>query len=284
MRTAHVLGISALALLMSAAAAQTGTAPTPKPRPEGTAIADANTQQARNVIDKGIQALGGEAYLAFRSMYQEGRLSSFYRGSPRGVGVPFFRTFAWPDKERIEFFKQRDWIIVHNGDKGWETTFHGTRAEDAKDLRESVKRRHYSLENVLRTWINEPGVMLFYDGLQLVEGRQTHKVTIMNARNENVSLFFDVNDYLPAQKTFVFRDPFTNDRYEEGEIYANYKLVDGIHAPLSITRSRDGEMQSQRFIRIVRFNVPTQDAMFTATVTYDPKKRNLPRDPNAPPK
>src|SRR4051812_29438041 len=105
--------------------------------------AEANALQAKQTLDRSIEALGGRAYLSFFDMDQQGRGFGFYQNTPQGVGVPYERKFRYPDKERYEFLKKHDWILIHNGDKGYETTFRGTREEDPKDLANYLRRRQY---------------------------------------------------------------------------------------------------------------------------------------------
>src|SRR4029077_5932103 len=130
-----------------------------------------------------VQALGGQTYLLIQDITQEGRTYGFHLGEPKGVGTQFWRFYRYPDKDRIELTKKRDVIYVYNGDKGYEITYKGTRPQDAKDLTEYLRRSHYALDRVLRKWINEPGVALFYEGETVAEGKPVDQVTVMNAHN-----------------------------------------------------------------------------------------------------
>src|SRR5579871_5421824 len=87
---------------------------------------DAGARKAKALLDQTIQALGGPAYLNVQTMEQQGRTYGFNRGEPAGAGAPFWRYWKWPDKDRLELTKQRDWIIIHNGNQGYEITFKGT--------------------------------------------------------------------------------------------------------------------------------------------------------------
>src|SRR5438309_2144234 len=93
----------------------------------------ANSDQARQVLDKTIAALGGNAYLNVKEVEQVGRGYGFYHNTPTGIGTPYWRFYRYPDKERYEFTKKRDIILIHNGDKGYEITFRGTALENASD-------------------------------------------------------------------------------------------------------------------------------------------------------
>ena len=94
---------------------------------------------------------------------------------------------------------------VYNGDQGYEITYKGTAAQDPTGMADYLRRREYSLDWVLRRWLNEPGVALFYDGPAIAEQKQAEQVTIMNARNEAVTLFIDPATHLPIKKSFSWR-------------------------------------------------------------------------------
>jgi hypothetical protein len=259
--------IACLLLLIGSAAAQTGTAPAPA-SPE-----QANSQHARSLLEKALKALGGQAYLSVVDMNQEGRSYGFYHGQAKGVGTRFWRFWKWPDKERIELTKERDIIYIHNGDKGYEITFRGTRPEAARDLEEFLHRRQYSLDQVFRVWLTQPGVQFFYDRVAVAENKPAEQVTIMTPGGLAQTIFLDRNNSLPIAKSFTFRDPETRERTEELESYDNYHLVQGVNTPLTITRKQNGEMFGQRFITSTIYNSGLADSLFSATPTYDPEAK-----------
>ncbi|MGA8311247.1 MAG: hypothetical protein WB755_14530 [Terriglobales bacterium] len=231
-----------------------------------------NARKARAVLNQTIQALGGQAYLNLQDITQEGRTYSFYHGRPNSLGIVFWRFYKFPDKDRIELTKKRDVIYVYNGDKGYEITYKGTRPQDPKDEAEYMRRSHYALDRVLRKWINEPGVALFYEGQTVAEGKTVDQVTVMNAHNEGVTLFLDTSDHLPVKKIFTWRDATDKQRNVEDEVYDNYRDVQGIPTPHTITRSYNGDMASQRFLTSVSYNQGISDSQFAAQVGDAPKK------------
>ena len=191
---------SLLSILIFAtlAAAQSETAPPSQSIP----VDQENVRKAKAVLDQAIQALGGQAYLNIQDISQEGRTYSFYHGRPNSLGIVFWRFYRFPDKDRIELTKKRDVIYVYNGDKGYEITYKGTRPEDPKDLTEYLRRRHFALDWVLRKWLLEPGVALFYEGETVTEGKTVEQVTIMNAHNEGVTLYLDSDRSLAGEEDF----------------------------------------------------------------------------------
>lgn len=232
-----------------------------------------NSHKAGMLLDQMIQALGRQAYLNIQDISQEGRTYSFHHGRPNSLGILFWRFYKFPDKERTELTKQRDVIYIINGDRGYEITFKGTAQQDAKDLADVLRRRHYSLDWVLRKWLKEPGIALFYEGPTVAEQKPVEQVSIMNAKNEGVTLYISADDHLPVKKTYSWRDPSDKQRNVEEEVFDNYRLVQGIMTPYTITRFYNGDMAGQRFLTSVTYNQGLSDSKFEAQATYHQKPR-----------
>ncbi len=163
-------------------------------------------------------------------------------------------------------------VYVYNGDKGTEITFKGPRPEEPKDLTDYLRRRHFSLDWVLRKWLLEPGVALFYEGQTVAEEKPVEQVTVMNKHNEGVTLYISVDDHLPVKKTFSWRDATDKERNIEDEVYDNYREVQGVMTPHTVTRFYNGDMSNQRFLTTVSYNQGISDSQFEATVISGPKK------------
>ena len=246
----------------------------PPPLPaQSIPVDQENARKAKALLDQMVQALGGPAYLGIQDISQEGRTYSFYHGQPNSYGILFWRFYKYPDKERIELTKKRDVAYVFNGDQGYEITYKGTRAAEAKDVADTVRRRHYALDWVVRHWLLEPGVALFYDGSAVAADKPAEQVTILNAQNQGVTIYIDATTHLPLKKSFSWRDPTDRERNVEAEVYDNYRPVQGIMTPFSITRFYNGDMASQRFLTSVSYNQGLDDGKFDAQITYGPKPK-----------
>ena len=234
-----------------------------------------NIRKAKAVIDAGIQALGGQAYLTWREQSQEGRGYSFHHGEANSVGTLFWRFRVFPDKERVELTKKRDVVEVFNGDKGYEITYKGVREMDSKDeqLQPYLRRHHYSLDIVLREWLNQPNIALFYEGQTVAAQKETDQVTIMNDHNEAVTLNFDMNTHLPVKKSFTWRDPADQQRNTEDEIYDNYRPIQGIMTPFDVTRIYNGDMAAQSFLTSASYNQAVPDSSFDPHPTPEQDKK-----------
>ena len=259
-----------LSVIFFALAAFAQANPGANPSPQ-VPVDQENAHKARLVLEQAIQALGGSFYLSIQDMSQEGRTFSFHHGEPSSYGIQFWRFYKYPDKDRIELTKKRDVIYVNNGDKGYEITYKGTRAADAEDVTAYNRRRPFALDWVLRHWLNEPGVALFYDGLAVAGDKPAEQVTLLNAKNQGVTIDIDSNTHLPLKKSYSWRDPTDKERNVEEELYDNYKPVQGIMTPFSVTRFYNGDMANERFLTAVTYNQGLDDSKFDVHITYGPQ-------------
>jgi hypothetical protein len=265
--------------------AQTQNAATAAPGPKDAAKASPspaialdkeavqNSDKAKAIIEQGIEALGGQIYLTIRDREQQGRGYGFHHGNPTGGGGPFWSFSQFPDKERVEFTRERDIAQVFVGDKGYEITFKGPHPVEQKDLDDYLRRRRFSLDRILRTWLNDPGVVMLFEGNAIAAQHPAYQVTLVNAQNESVTLYFDTDSRLPIKKSFEWRDPVDKQKNLEEEVYENYRSVSGIMAPYNVTRYFNGDMSNQRFLNSVTINQGLDPAMFDPNSGYDPNKQ-----------
>jgi len=234
--------------------------------------AEENARKAMAVVEQAIQALGGPAYLNIRDREQQGRGYSFHHGRPTSNGILFWSFSEFPDKERVELTKDRDVAELYVGNKGYEITYKGAHPMEEKDLVDYLRRRQYSLDTILRTWVKDPGVIFLYEGNALAAEHSTLEVTLINSKNESVTLYFDADTHLPIKKTFEWRDPVDRQKNLEEEVYGNYRQVSGVMAPYNVTRYFNGDMAGARYMFSVTINQGLDQAMFDPNSGYDPNK------------
>lgn len=232
-----------------------------------------NARKAKALIDQAIQALGGQAYLNIRDREQQGRGYSFHHGRPTSNGVLFWSFTEFPDKERVELTKERDVTELYVGNKGYEITYKGARPIEEKDLTDYLRRRRFSLDTLLRSWVNDPGVAFLFEGNAIAAQHPALRVTLINSSNEAVTLYFDIDTHLPIKKSFTWRDPVDKQRNVEEEIYENYRQVSGLMVPYNVTRYFNDDMAGQRFINTVTLNQGLDPAMFDPNSGYNPNKQ-----------
>ena len=224
------------------------------------------------MLNEAIQALGGQAYLNIRDREQQGKSYAFHHGRASGAGVEFWSFSEFPDKERVELTKDRDIAQLFVGNKAWEITYKGAHPIEEKDRLDYLRLRRFSLETILRTWVNDPGVVLLFEGSAIAAQHPAQRVTLINAQDESVTLFIDSDTYLPVKKSFSWRDPVDKQKNLEEEVYENYRAVAGIMVPYNVTRYFNEDMARQRFIFSATINQGLDQSMFDPNSSYDPNK------------
>ena len=272
------LPILILACSLCSHAWEKSQSPAPQAAPSSSTSSPAispdqeNARKAKATIEQAIQALGGQTYLTLRDREQQGRGYSFHHGRPNGSGGVFWSFTEFPDKERVELTKERDVAELYVGNKAWEITYKGPHPVEQKALDDYLRRRRFSLDTVLRTWVNDPSVVLLFEGFAIAAQHPATQITLINAQNESVTLYFDSDTHLPVKKSFSWRDPTDRQKNVEEEVYENYRQVSGVMAPYNLTRYFNGDMTNQRFLNSVTINQRLDEAMFDPRSGYNPNK------------
>lgn len=233
-------------------------------------------QHGRRLLDEMVKALGGDAWLNKKTAYIEGQTAPFFRGEPSGGVARFieFKKFGegkTPELARVEFVSYRGMIepgtvrqVAHlwTADAGYEFTFKGRTALPAEQVADYMRRRTHSLEEVARTWVKAPGVMIVYDGAGMRDRRPVDKISILSADNDSVTLELEQDTHLPLQRAFEWRNQQFKDHDLDEEVYGDWKFFQGVATPMNMTRYRNGDMVAQTFYKKVKFNDPLNDDLF----------------------
>lgn len=271
-RTLLVAGASLLltaGLFGQASDLQSAQAPT---LPAG----QSSTEHGRALLDEMVQALGGQAWLNRSTMTMLGRTAQFFRSQPTGVVVEYqeFRQLPSPSRpelERIEFItdksmilpgKKRDVVQVWTADNGYELTYKGTSPLPKDQVEDYLRRRHHSIEEVVERWLKAPGVEVVSEGTTMVNRRLADRVTVLSANNDAVTIDLDQTTHLPISRIFEWRNEKFQDHDEDREDYDDWHPIDGVPTALTMTRYRNGDMVSQRFLTKVEYNKPLGPEVF----------------------
>ena len=157
---------------------------------------------------------------------------------------------------------KRDVAEVWTGDAGYEVTYKGKKALPQKDVDEFVRRQRHSLEVLVKDWLKQPGVIVTYEGTGMVERKLADKVSVLTANNDGAVLQLDNGTHLPISLSYQWRDATYKDLDKEEIQYSDYHPVQGIMTPLTLTRVRNGDMSSQRFLTKVTYNLPLPADLF----------------------
>ncbi len=235
-----------------------------------------SAQHGRVLLDQMVEAMGGQAWLNRSTMTMLGRTAQFFRSQPTGVVVEYqaFRqlpTATRPELERIEFItdksmllpgKKRDVVQVWTADNGYELTYKGTNPLPKEQVEDYLRRRQHSLEDVVERWLKAPGVAVVSEGSTMVNRRLADRVTVLSANNDAVTFDLDQTTHLPMSRTFEWRNQQFQDHDEDREDYDDWHPIEGIPTALTMTRYRNGDMVSQRFLTKVEYNKPLGAEVF----------------------
>jgi hypothetical protein len=253
-------------------------------RPQGTTVLapDASAAKARQVIQQGIQALGGPAYLGVRDITRTGRYASFdHNGSARGS----IQITTWskpPDKERVLYQTKAyytevptplgmPWPVhksgsiyqVRNGNQGWILGSGGVEELPPDSIARIRNQRYKDINVLFRERLDEPDLILRYTGEDLLETKMVDWIESSDVNRYTIRVAFDHATHLPTHATYLFRDPETNDPDQEDDDFAVYHVFGGVQSPLQIARSRKGYRVWQWFYDDVKYNTGLSDSLFT---------------------
>jgi len=228
-----------------------------------TLMPEASAAKAKQVIEDLVNGLGGSAYLEVQESDCQGRRASFGHNGEL-TGYSNFRVYwRYPDKNRTDYAKKGVIINLYNGDKGW-TLDRGGVTEISPvavaDFQEQAKR---DINNLLRVRLKEPGMLIRYGGIDIVDLKTVEWVDITDTEQRNFRLAVDRSAHLLARSVVTVDDPETHEHDVETYIYTNYQLMDSVWTPLQITLDRNGRRINQVFFQSCKFNPRLPDEMFT---------------------
>ena len=236
--------------------------------------------QARQILDRTIQVLGGQAFLHAKSLTTKGRVFFFQDGRTAGV-EPFESKFVYPDKRRFAIAKAKKnismdtgnvtyegetkpIILINNGDKGWELDQYGLIAQTDQQLQGWVLSTRYSLENLLRLRIIEPGILIQMGKVDFLDNTATQGIEITEAGGTSVRLDLHRQTFLPSRITYRVRNVKEDAWDEYSDAYSDYKPVDGILTPMHVTRYLNDNRIGETFRNFAKYNEEYPPNYFTA--------------------
>jgi hypothetical protein len=216
------------------------------------AAASAQTNQARGkeLIEKTIHALGGDAFRNMTTKTETGRAYSFYREELSGLSIARISTKYLPDDkegplhavQRQVFGKKMDDTVIFTRKEAWEITYRGAKPLPETRFKTFQDSMLHDSFYILRMRINEPGMVFESRGSDVVENRPVNIIDMFDAENRKVTLWIHSSTFLPVKQQFQRWDNTVNDRREEVTRFSKYRDVgNGIMLPYDTQRERDGE-------------------------------------------
>jgi len=209
--------------------------------------------KAQELLNRTIQALGGAAFLHFRSMTSTGRIYAISEESTAGLDT-FESAVLYPDKRRLTVGKKKPVTLINDGDRAWELDRYGLTRQLPGQLRRWKLSTRYSLENLLRLTIRDPGVLIQDGGVDFVDNVPAVVVDIIEAGGGQAKLYLSKQTFLPVRIDYRSQDRQTQDWDEFSDVYSDYQDIQGIRTPMHIARFLNGERVGETFRNTVRYD------------------------------
>ena len=230
--------------------------------------------RGKRLVNEAVQALGGDAFLRMRDRVETGRAYSFYRSELTGLDAArIYTRYASKDdpaaaklrmSEREAFGKKEDAAVLFTADGAWEVTFRGARPladQRYANFQDSARRNIFY---ILHERLNEPGLTFLSEGADMFENRPVEIVSIADADNQTVTVYFSQSDKLPVRQVFRRRNPQFKDFDTETTLFAKYRDVGGgVKWPFDVRRERNGEKIFEMFSESVEIDKNLPDNLFT---------------------
>ena len=223
-----------------------------------------NDEKAEQIVRRAVEAQGGSAFLAVRTIIGRGYFTPFDKGVSL-LPQSFIDYLVFPDRERTEFRGARGRNIQTNAAGGgwlYESSTQSLvdmKSEQLEDFRLAMRT---STDNLLRGWWRKEGARLTYLGRReagLAKRNEAVRLTYPNGFTVDYEL--GAKDGLPA-KTFYKRKNADGEEVTEEDRYASYQVIAGLTVPFVIDHFRAGTQSSRINYDSVEFNAAIPDTLF----------------------
>ncbi len=219
--------------------------------------------KAKQIIDRALEALGGDAFLNVRDIDRRGRLYDFDRGRLASPGTRFHDYVKFPGKEWLEIGKKGNIVYLNNGEEGWELDRQGISEMPPEAIENFHENNKRDFEYLLRFRLREERIQYYYLGREFVDNRRAHIIEMVDDDGESYKLYVDARTYLPMQLHYSRLDVLTGERIPVVEFYGKYVRVQGVHTPMQVSRTRAGLRSFEAFFIEVHYNTDIADHFFS---------------------
>lgn len=224
---------------------------------------DQSAAKAKQILQAGIDALGGQPYLNVHDVTCTGNISQFdHSGAVTGFGK-FIDYSMPPDKERQENLPKRNIIEVYNGKQGWVLDRGGVSEAPESDLQDFQQDNLNDIDNILRHRIHEPGMVFRYAGPDIVQLKQVDWVELTDVDNRTIRVAFAQATHLPIQEEVASRDPKTQLAGQETDLFSDYHQIQGIQTAFQLERDRNSMKIFQAFFNNCAYNTGLDNSLFS---------------------
>jgi hypothetical protein len=229
--------------------------------------------KAEAIVTRGIEVLGGSAYLNVKTVVGRGFYTAFQDGMSQ-LPARFLDYLAYPDRERTEFTSNGIRVIQTNSNgTGWvfdgaTKTISDMKAGQIEDFKRSMRT---SVENLLRGWWKNEGANLTYMGRREAGlARRNETVRLTYPDGFWIEYEFAAKEGLPAKVIYKrVRKKADSDETEElteEDHLAKPIIIGGVTAPWVIDHFINGVQTSRINFESIAYNEPIPDSLFAKPV------------------
>ena len=225
--------------------------------------------KAEKIVQRAIEVLGGDRYLAVKTVTGRGFFTD-YKDGVSGIPVRFVDYISFPDRERTEFSGGGMRIVQTTfADQGW--IFDGTaktlKDQTAEQLENFKSGLRTGFENLLRGWWRKQGATLSYVGRREAGlGRRNETVRLTYPDGFWIEYEFSATEGLPAKALYQrkHKKPDSEEFEDIAEEDRPLKpiTIDGVLTPFVIDHFRGGIQTSRINYETVEYNKPLPDSLF----------------------
>lgn len=240
--------------------------------------------KAHSILNQVIAALGGEAFLQTRDSDCTGQLAQIGHNGQLNNYVGFHDQWLLPDKDRQELIgkggnslvgylvgingpvitSKGTVVVLFNGEKGWMRDNKGKISSQPDDMvKEFNDQVHSSMGYVLRSRLNEKGMLVSYAGTDIVELKPVDWVELDDADGHTYRLAVDQFTHLPLKWVVTSHESGTRQENQTTTTYAEYHKVGGVQTPFNITQQQNGRRVAQTFLTGCKINSDLPAELFT---------------------
>lgn len=227
-------------------------------------------QQARRVLEAGIEALGGlNAIAAIKNftVVETGKHTRLEHPSPEAQ----YDVVDWAETTIVDFsgarlhheIKDWNWLTIINGNRGFTANIATKIAWQLQSAsvqnypQATEKLPHHLLHEVL----TQRAASLRWLGETEEQDRKQQMITFSDKNARQVSLYFDAQTHLLSKYEYLYTDSVTGDTLQE-HIFPGYRRVDRFQAPTGLIIRKAGRVaQNVRYERL-EINGQLADSIF----------------------
>ncbi|MFW6131095.1 MAG: hypothetical protein ACOC5F_00670 [Candidatus Aminicenantaceae bacterium] len=218
-------------------------------------------QNAKDIIEKFIDAQGGREALA---AVKDSTISGSMQIIQMGIEGQIAMYQKEPNKMRMEMeFMGMTQVQAYDGETGWYINPQTGATEEMTDEMASEIRRD-AIGNSALLYPEKFGITYEYKGTETIEGKDYLAVEQTFDDGNRVSMYIDPESYL-LYKTKGKSLNQMGVEVETESVLSDYKKVEGIMTPHSITIYQDGEEFLTMDITEVDYNTGLKDSFFKMT-------------------